>query len=149
MVKIQQIESPISDVGIIYAGLVAHYCDLITKPVKVEKKPILKEPILKAAGLRYRKEIQDLIDDPWDFLKDKRGREVFAFSEIADYLSLHPVQISYYCPIEYCVAEGKTVCFRGVANKSSYLRGVSIKNHYMWHVATRTKIDHYLQNFKD
>ena len=80
MVKIQQIKSPIPDVGIIYAGLVAYTAILYTK--------LAKQPITTDTKTNYLKEINFLMKFPDDFLKNKKGREVFSVSEIMCIISI-------------------------------------------------------------
>ena len=142
MVKIQQIESPIPDVGIIYAGLVAHTAILYTK--------LAKQPITTDTKTNYLKEINFLMEFPDDFLKDKKGREVFSVSEIADYLGCHAIHVSKNCPREYFVANRScNLDFRQIVRAGGLnIRGIAVKNCYMWNKATPQEVNKYLQKFK-
>ena len=142
MVKIQQIESPIPDVGIIYAGLVAYTAILYTK--------LAKQPITTDTKTNYLKEINFLMEFPDDFLKDKKGREVFSVSEIADYLACHAIHVSKNCPREYFVANrSSNLDFRQIVRTGGLnIRAIAVKNCYMWNKATPQKVNKYLQKFK-
>ena len=142
MVKIQQIQSPIPDVGIIYAGLVAYTAILYTK--------LAKQPITTDTKTNYLKEINFLMEFPDDFLKNKKGREVFAFSEIADYLGYHANHVSRNCPREYFVANrSSNLDFRQIVRAGGLnIRAIAVKNCYMWNKATPQEVNKYLQKFK-
>ena len=142
MVKIQQIESPIPEVGIIYAGLVAYTAILYTK--------LAKQPITTDTKTNYLKEINFLMEFPDDFLKNKKGREVFSVSEIADYLGCHAIHVSKNCPREYFVANRScNLDFRQIVRAGGLnIRGIAVKNCYMWNKATPQEVNKYLQKFK-
>ena len=142
MVKIQQIESPIPEVGIIYAGLVAYTAILYTK--------LAKQPLKTNTKTNYLKEINFFMRFPDDFLKDKKGREVFSVSEIADYLGCNAIHVSKNCPREYFVANrSSNLDFRQIVRTGGLnIRAIAVKNCYMWNKATPQEVNKYLQKFK-
>ena len=88
---------------------------------------------------------------PDNFLKGKKGREVFAVSEIAEYLGLSSHHTSRHCPQQYFAAKGRNnLMFRGLLKiGGANVRGIAIKNHFMWNNATPIQVNAHIKRFID
>lgn len=144
---IQQYQSKRPNVGIIYAGLVGHFLGVVKS---IAERPAEPKPTRDTtAKIHYTKEIENFMRLPDDFLKDKQGREVFAVAEIAEYLGLSSNHISRHYPTQYFAAKGRNnLMFRGLLNiGGANVRGIAIKNHFMWNNATPIEVNAHIKKF--
>ena len=135
--------------GIIYGGLVAHTSKLYKAIAEREAEPKPKRDT--SAKEHYTAEIENFMRLPDDFLKDKQGREVFAVAEISEYLGLSSHHTSRHCPKQYFAAKGKSnLLFRGLLKiGGANVRGIAVKNQYMWHNATPIEVNAHIKRFID
>ena len=149
MNHITQYKSQRPNVGIIYAGLVGHFCSVVQSIAERPAEPKPKRDT--SAKEHYTKEIESFMRLPDDFLKGKQGREVFAVSEIAEYLGLSSHHTSRHCPKQYFAANGqKKLMFRGLLKiGGANVRGIAIKNHFMWNNATPIEVNAHIKKFID
>jgi len=127
MNHITQYQSARPNVGIIYGGLVAHTANLHKS---IAERPAEPKPTRDTtAQEHYITEIESLMRLADEFLKDKKGREVFAVSEIAEYLGLSSNHISRHCPKHYFAANGRNnLMFRDLLKiGGANVRGIAIK----------------------
>ena len=149
MNHITQYQSARPNVGIIYGGLVANTAKLYKA---IAEQPAKKKHVRDvSAKEHYTAEIENFMRMTDDFLKDKQGREVFAVSEIAEYLGLSSHHTSRHCPQQYFAAKGRNnLMFRGLLKiGGENVRGIAIKNHFMWNNATPIEVNAHIKRFID
>jgi len=140
---ITQYQSERPNAGIIYAGLVGHYCNV---------EPRLKQP-KKMKNADYIAAFMGFIENPDDFLKDKQGREVFSFAELSEYLNINANHLSKNTPYKYKVCSNKKALeFIGVIESKRIVGGgncgFSVKNHFMWNTSSTADVNKYLKKFR-
>ena len=147
MNQITQYQSKRPNVGIIYGGIVAHTAKLYHSFLYTAAQ--VPKPKRKATvSEQYKAEINHFVKNSRDFLKDKKGREVFSIAEIADYLGLTSYHVSRNFPEKYFAAKGKDLLFRTLLGKGgSSLRGVALKNIFMWNNAPQVEVNAHIKKF--
>jgi len=149
MNHITQYKSTRPNVGIIYGGIVAHTAKLYKS---ISEQPAeQKHTRNTSAKEHYTAEIESFMRMPDEFLKGKQGREVFAVTEVAEYLGLSSHHTSRHCPKQYFAANGRNnLMFRGLLKIGGVnVRGIAVKNQFMWHNATPIQVNAHIKKFID
>lgn len=130
----------------IYSGTIAHLCG---QKIAVKKDESSQASAFISTDHYYKKLFADFLLSKDEFLKDKKGRELFSVSEIAEFMGVSATRLTRHMDDKYlAVFRGAKIYIKSFASTQKYGNAVSLKNHAMWASATIKECNAHLDKYR-
>jgi len=130
---------------IIYVGTICTYDEIDS----AKREPPRQKSTFEDTDNYYKNLFAEFLLDKDNFLKDKRGRELFSVSEIAETMGVSVTRLSRHMDDRYfAVFRGAKIYIKSFSHIQLYGNAISLKNHVMWASATVKECNAHLDKFR-